>query len=240
MKNNKLILNYGKHHLSDTTQTWKLNITYARGHTFVHDATVEILFTRPELEKMHLHFFHPSTGKLYNLLKRVRPEDTDTSIKAMLEEILAVCMSFSEHHVSPFRFRASIPPDELIFDHELAADLMWIDNAPVLHVIDTDTMYQDAEFIVAKTAAALWESFLRSWVTLFIGYPNTLRLDQESAFDSVEFRKLSNDAGIALQFSGIESNDSLGVGEKYHGPLRRVLERLEKISLKWIRKWYCV
>lgn len=53
-----------------------------------------------------------------------------------------------------------------------------------------------------------------------------MRLDQESSFNSKEFRTLTSKAGLKLQFSGVESHNSIGVGEKYHGALRRVYNKV--------------
>lgn len=61
-----------------------------------------------------------------------------------------------------------------------------------------------------------------------MGYPGIIRVDHETAFDSDEFRKTTAETGIVLQFSGIESHNSLGVGEKYHGPLRRVYSKIKE------------
>jgi len=44
------------------------------------------LFTRTQLQKLHRQFFHPSAEKLYNLLKRSRPEATTPATRKVLEE----------------------------------------------------------------------------------------------------------------------------------------------------------
>lgn len=137
MKKHRLILKYGNDRMSDNSGTWTLPITHAHGHFFVQDEAYEILYTKPELETLHLQFHHQSTGKLYNLLKRFDPDNTDTSAKATLEEISKACASCSELHSSPFRFRAALPQDELIFNHELTIELMWLDRSLVLHIVDT-------------------------------------------------------------------------------------------------------
>lgn len=84
-----------------------------------------------------------------------------------------------------------MPHDEIIFNQELAIDLVWLNGKPALHIVDTHTMYQSADYNTTKDAGALWEVFLRFWATVYIGYHSTIRLDQESAFDSVELRNLS-------------------------------------------------
>lgn len=96
-----------------------------------------------------------------------------------------------------------------------------------MHIIDVHTLYQTAEFITSKSATELWYTFLRCWATIFVGYARKIRVDHETAFDSDEFRKTAMKAGFILQFSGIESHNSLAVGKKYHGPLRRVYNKLK-------------
>lgn len=227
MRQHELILNYGQNTLSDIYESWYLPILYINGHSFVNENVHGVLFTKPELQKLHSHFHRPSTGKLCNLLKRADTEHTDQSVKDMLDEISKACANCAEYHSCPFRFRASIPPEELQFIHELAIDLMWLSGQPVMCIIDTHTLYQTAEFVKSKSANDLWDKFTRCWDTIFVGYPSTIRLDHETDFDSEEFRTTETETGIVLQFSGIESNNSLGVGEKYHGHLRRVYNKIK-------------
>lgn len=96
MIGHELHLDFVKNQLSDSTNTCSLLIFYLRGHAFVKDAVkhnvrygffdkcmtsqVEdrkrhiMLYTFSELEKLHYYFYHPSSGKLFNLLKRFNPE----------------------------------------------------------------------------------------------------------------------------------------------------------------------
>lgn len=73
MRQHEVVINYGNNMLSDPSGTWNLPITYCNGHSFVHYVVNSVLFTRTEFEKLQLHFHHPSSGKLYNLLKMGRP-----------------------------------------------------------------------------------------------------------------------------------------------------------------------
>lgn len=115
-----------------------------------------------------------------------------------------------------------------MFNHEFAIDLMWLEKTPVMHEIYTHNMYHNAEFVLDKSAIALWESFLSIWVTIFIGFNNTLRLEHESSFDSQLFCERSAEVGMRLRFSGVKSHKSLGVWEKYHDPLRRVFKKVKE------------
>lgn len=85
MRANELIMNYGNDTISDTSTSWTLPIKYRRGHSFVFDIAYSVMFTRKELEKLNLHFHHPSSGKLFNLLKRADPQKSDPSAKQMLD-----------------------------------------------------------------------------------------------------------------------------------------------------------
>lgn len=119
MKQHGLVLEYGKDKLSDNSSLCSLTITYARCHSFVgvKIRVHEVMYTKPKLEKLHLHFYYRSSGKLYNLLRRISPSGTDESVKRMLEEIYNFCSTCPEFYSSPFRFRAALPPNELLFKH---------------------------------------------------------------------------------------------------------------------------
>lgn len=84
------------------------------------------------------------------------------------------------------------------------------------------------EFVKSKSASDLCDTFIRCWAKIFIEYPNKIRLDHEMAFDSEEFRRTAVEAGAALQFSGVESHNYLGVGERYHSTLRRVYNKIQE------------
>lgn len=90
--------------------------------------------------------------KLFNLLKRARPERADNNVNSVLQQIPKACEACRNHSVKPFRFRAALTPDKVIFNHELAIDLMWIDGNPTLHVVDTHTHFQNAVVLRSKSA----------------------------------------------------------------------------------------
>lgn len=167
-------------------------------------------------------FFHPSAGNLFALLHLARPHEADSTVKRMIDEISKSCETCRPFSAKPFRFRASISPDNVIFNHELAIDLLWLDGAPVLHIVDKQTHYQNAVPIRSKRASDIWYAFVEGWASVYVGYPSVLRLDQEASFCSEFFKDVSLAHGIDLRFSGIKSHHSVGPGERYHAPFRRV------------------
>ena len=105
---------------------------------------------------------------------------------------------------------------------------MYLNSKPVLHVVDTATNFQNAVFIRSKSAIDIWQDFLDCWVTVYTGFPEIIRLDRESSFVSDKFRNNAKDNGVDLQFSGIESHNAIGQGERYHHTLRRIFNIVTK------------
>jgi hypothetical protein len=51
-------------------------------------------------------------------------------------------------------------------------------------------------------------------------------VDHGNIFTSPRLKELTDLNGIVLQLSGTESHNSLGVGERYHAPLRRLYHKI--------------
>ena len=69
MKKEKLKLDVVDDLLEHKHEGWSILMTYKFGHIFIEWPAQMILFTRKELEKLHLSFFHPSVQKLYELIR---------------------------------------------------------------------------------------------------------------------------------------------------------------------------
>ena len=161
LRKERLLLNYLTNELESWDYNWQLPLTDKFGHVFVEWRRLSrVLYTKAELQRLHLHFFHPSVGKLFNLLKRARPERADTDVRQMLEEITKACEECRNYSVKPFRFRAAFPPEHVIFNHEIALDLMWLEGQPVLHIVDTHTHFQNAIVIKSKSTRDVWDAFI--------------------------------------------------------------------------------
>ena len=129
---------------------------------------------------MHRHFFHPSSRKLYDLLKRSDIGQATDNLKQLVDSVSSACNKCKEFSSRPFRFRASIPDNDVVYNHELALDLLWLNGSPVLHVVDTHTSFQNAIFVEDKTPEGLWKAFTECWSTVYLGFPNVMRVDPVS------------------------------------------------------------
>ena len=202
---------------------WKLPLTRKNGHMYLAWEPCSTLFTRAELRRMHLHFFHPSARKLFNILKRARLVETTPETHKILKQISKACNTCQVHSPGPLRFRVTLPKSKCFFNHELALDLMWLDGRPVLHVVDTHTHFSSALFLNGKSTKDVWNAFIICWAALYPGYPDRFRVDQDSIFTSREWAQLSLSAGIDVQLSGVESHNAIGV---YHAPLRQIYSKI--------------
>ena len=208
--------------LENRKQGWTLPIQRKHGHLYLSWDASEVLFTASELKKLHGHFYHPSSSKLYALLRKTHPDETTGETLKTLQEIQKACRTCSIYSKGPHRFRVTMPNEMVIFNHELAMDLIWLKSKPVLHVVDTHTHFSAAMFIPSKRLIDIWHTFLCILSTTYIGHPDRIRVDQEIAFTSREFNELARKNGIEIQLSGIQSHNAIGPGERYHQPLRRI------------------
>lgn len=223
---NGILLDFARFTMSSREKGWSIPLFKKAAHMFVEPSIDAIMFTRKELERLHLHFHHPSAKRLYKLLRRARPDETTSQTLRQLHEIGQKCTPCKVHSTRPYHFRVSIPLNDIIFNHELAMDLLWLEGIPVLHIVDTHTNIQNAIIPNGKSSLELWEAFMEGWSTIYVGNPNRVRVDRDKTFTSKEWTKLAEEGGISIQLSPIESHNSIGQGETYHHHLRRIFNIL--------------
>lgn len=98
--------------------------------------------------------------KLFILIRRARPEEVTGDARKFLQEIEDSCESCKYFAARKFRFTASLGPQQLLLNHEVGVDLMWLDGNHVLHVVDTPTHYQDVIVLRSKRAEDIWFAFV--------------------------------------------------------------------------------
>lgn len=111
------------------------NTIFIRQSSFIHhNFTQSILFTRIELEKLHINFVHPPTQRLLQTLRRADP-GIYPYVKETMDQIVEAREICTELDSPRFSFRASLPPEDNIFNDELSVDLEWFNGKAVLHVV---------------------------------------------------------------------------------------------------------
>lgn len=109
-------------------------------------------------------------------------------------------------------------------------DLMFLPDRkkktrPVLHIIDAGTRFRAAAFLTKYDSQTLWNTFVKIRSSVYVGFPESVLLDQGSVILSNEWSSNFELSGIKLFHSGTESHKSLGIGEKYHSTLRTIYRR---------------
>jgi hypothetical protein len=106
-------------------------------------------------------------------------------------------------------------------------NIFFLAGEPVLSVVDRDTRYQSAIFLPTGTKALdVRQPLLRFWICRYAGAPDSIRTGYGSQFVAAEFKVLSAEMNISCSAVPVESAHSMGIGERYQGPIRRIFERL--------------
>lgn len=202
-----------------------------RGHLFLrwNPADEETLYTSSELRRLHRRFGHPSNEKLLQFLERCSEEDLDSVTKQNLEEIAASCAQCQRGARAPVRFRVSIPSDTFEFNREVITDLFTINGKTAISFVDRDTRFAACRFMDSNKqvkAKDVWRMLRTAWVFPYSGYPDTLRHDRGIQFTASQLQVTAAEAGISATSVGIESANAMGIGERIHGPIRRIYEKL--------------
>jgi hypothetical protein len=74
----------------------------------------------------------------------------------------------------------------------------------------------------------VWNAFEECWTRAYVGDPESITVDSASVFSSAAFVKTCAAHEITMKTTGVESHSSLGVGERYHAPLRRIHQKLRE------------
>lgn len=175
---------------------WHTNFTYVGDHAFVSfDNPRTIHWIKAEQNKRHLHFYHPTSWKQFQLLPYVRPEATPCCVLDILERIGDACASFQQIHGPPFRFRVSSPEDSLRCNADLAMDSVWLEKKPVLHIVDSQTSYQNEAFIRENSSECLCKLSVEIWAPVNCGFPDIRRIGREPSFMSQSFMQAAKACG---------------------------------------------
>ena len=193
--------------------------------TFICDGIPSNWLTETELRRIHRRFGHPSVSRLEAILRRA-DQDYQHEVLAKIEKY---CQHCQKHGRSPHRFRFAIH-DDTTFNETILVDIMYLELAgkscPVLHVVDEGTRYQAAAWLRDVSTKCVWDTLRRIWIDSYVGPPEVIVHDQGTQFMASEFVQLAHDLAIATKPVPVEAHHSIGLVERYHGPLRRAFQIL--------------
>ncbi|CDF36780.1 unnamed protein product [Chondrus crispus] len=211
--------------LESKIRAWSFPLTRKLGHLYL-EWDYGIFYTSEEMLKLHKHFFHPDSGRLYAMLKRADNASTTPSDLKELERVASECDVCQRNVAAPSRFRTALPSDDVVLNRCVCMDIMFLEGKAVLHMVDKDTKFSAAAFLPKQTVDELWSTYLSHWILPYIGHALEIHADQGPQFRSRRFASYTSMEGVQLRLSGVESHNSLGVGERYHHYLRRIFRKI--------------
>ena len=200
-----------------------VSLTYSNDRHFVayhyHELSPE------DLHRVHNNTGHANYRNMEILLKHAG--SWKPSYKEQIESIIRDCKA-CELSGKP---KSAIPVDishlEPKFNEEIEIDILYVKGRPFLHVECKKTRLSETHSIPSRTAATLWNTFLKMWVLRFQP-PRLLQGDNE--FKNDIFTKKSKDWGIQLGFTAAEAHHQNGIIERGNGLLKAIFERIDRES----------
>lgn len=116
---------------------WQVPLFRSKGnHVYAETyCPTNVLFTRSQLHKLQRQFFHPYREKLFNLLRRSKPEETSPETLTVLQDLTKRCDPCQRIQSAPTSFRASFGAENVHFNERILLDIVSIEEKPVLHIV---------------------------------------------------------------------------------------------------------
>ena len=209
------------------------------GHLWLKWNFCNVLYSKIELKKLHKQFGHPSNNALIQLLRRATPHKLKPDTRTILDDIVKRCSPCQTYAPRSSHFRVTMPQDDIIFNHEIECHIFWINNEPVLHIIDRGTRYSVAKYMEVMSAEHAWDIIVEFWITVFTVFSAVIAADRQSCFRAKWFKNTCNTLGIHAKVTATENQNSLGLCERYHAPIRRIFNKL-KIDFPSMGKKQCL
>jgi hypothetical protein len=113
------------------------------------------------------------------------------------------------------------------FNYQILVDIIFLDEKPVLHIIDMATSFQAARFLQNMTTKETWDMLYLAWIDIYVGPPNTIVSDTDKNFTSMEFKTNACIMAIKVKEVPVEAHNSIGKLERYHAPLRQAFNMIK-------------
>lgn len=185
------------------------------------------VLSKRDIYKLHRVFRHPSATKLFHLMQSTTQKDLPPSLMKVVQDVVNSCQTCNRIRKRQIVFTQRLK-GEIVFNRKLLLDLVYLEGKAVLHIVDQDTGFGAARFIKSVSAAAVWETFVLAWASVYVGVPDVVQHDRGSNFASKELQFLFAASGVETKVTGVEAHHSLGQLESAHHPLRTVYLRLRK------------
>lgn len=160
MDEHRMYFNNATNHLVCVDEGVNSPVVRKLGHAY-NEWDADVLFTFPELQNTHKHFFHAKPERIYNIMKRAEVKDVNVETLKQLQDVATSCDVCQRLAKEPSRFRVALPADDVCFNRLVYIDLMFLERQAVLHAVDRDTLFSAATVLHEQSAAKVWDAFLQ-------------------------------------------------------------------------------
>lgn len=136
-RSNRLFVDYLSSPLHKRNLGWSVKLRNKNGQFYWDIGSFAYFYSRAENERLHRHFFHPSSIELYDLSKRPDLTQATPDLSKLIDDVSQACVKCKEFSSHPFQFRASMPVVHVVYNQKGSLDLVWLNGDPVLHVVGT-------------------------------------------------------------------------------------------------------
>ncbi len=116
---------------------------------------------------------------------------------------------------------------KIVFNREIAMDIMKIGEHKLLRVVDTGTHFGAAQFLDSEDVQSVWQALLKCWVLVYAGQPDVFSWTKGSVFTSKNWKQLADENGLILKFSSVQHHNGISSCERFHAPLRNIYRKIE-------------
>lgn len=103
-----------------------------------------VYYTEPELRRIHRPFYHPTTKKVMNFIRKGSSKHATPQPRKNLDRVRNKCDTYQRLAKAPSRFRVAMPGKDCVFNRTAGMDLIKINTSTVLLVVDEDTKFSTA------------------------------------------------------------------------------------------------
>ena len=117
------------------------------------------------------------------------------------------------------RFKFSLK-DNYDFNFEIIINIIYINNKPILYVVNSATAFQAARFLKDMFAKLAQDTLKLCQINVYLRPPNYIIHNAGKNFISTEFKQNAHAMSIEVKEVPIKAHNSIGKVERYYTPLR--------------------
>lgn len=72
----------------------------------------------------------------------------------------------------------------------------------------------------------VWRAITEAWSLTYLRWPDTIRHDRGVQFVAEKLLAAAGEVGVQCVSIAVEKPNALGIGERIHGPIRRIVDKL--------------